>query len=146
MTNARRILKNNIVTIDLLGVDDQEFLGIKVTQFLKKNLTEVGYFLFVNTSKWEMSQEDKKVYGPEKLQNRRSKKEALFHYYWIEKVLRNGGFNFIFENTKFRDGSHISWEINNIGEDSKPDYVCEDVLESYINPDSTLIEDTKKIC
>ena len=112
---------------------------------MKKNLTEVGYFLFINTKKWEMSEKDKTEFGPKKLQNRRSKKEALLHYYWIEKVLKNGGFNFIFENTKFRAGSHICWEVSNVGEDSKPDFVSEDILESYINPDSSLIEDTKKL-
>ena len=32
VANNRRVLKNkNVVTIDLLGVDDSEFLGIKVT-------------------------------------------------------------------------------------------------------------------
>lgn len=67
VANARRILKSTIVTVDLLGIDDSEFLGIKATQFLKKNLTEVGFFLFVNTKKWEMTEEEKKVYGPAKL-------------------------------------------------------------------------------
>jgi hypothetical protein len=145
VANSRRVLDNkSVVTIDLLGVDDCEFLGIRVSQFLKKNLTEVGYFLFVNTKKWEMSEEDKKTYGPQKLQNRRSKKEALLSYYWLEKILKNGGFDFLFSNTKFKGDSQIFWEVSNLGDDSKPELVSEDILESYISPNSNLIDDIKK--
>ena len=61
------VQENREVTIELLGLDDHEFLGIRVTQFLKQKLEESGYFLFVNTRKWEMSVKDKTLYGPKKL-------------------------------------------------------------------------------
>ena len=44
--------------------------------------------MFVSTRKWEMSEKDKKLYGPPRLQNRRSKKDELKSYYWLVHLLR----------------------------------------------------------
>ena len=75
-----------------------------MTQFIRQRLEMSGYFLFVSTRKWEMSEKDKKLYGPQKLQNRRSKKDELKSYYWLVHLLRQQGFDLIFERTQLGPG------------------------------------------
>jgi len=65
LASARRIMRLSnsngenseprLVTIQLMGVDDKYFLGIKITLFNQKQLKEEGYFFFVNQKRWALS-------------------------------------------------------------------------------------------
>jgi len=84
---------------------------------LRQKLEESGYFLFVNTRKWEMTEKDKKLYGPAKLQNRRSKKDELKSFYWLVHLLRQEGFDFIFKRTQLGASRQLAWLPNGVDED-----------------------------
>lgn len=91
--NSRRVVQNtdleinmsppSPMTIQLLCIEDSEFLGIKVTQFDMMKLQEQGYFIFINDKVWQISDLEIEQFGLKKLQNRRSKKERLINHYWI---------------------------------------------------------------
>lgn len=71
----------------------------------------------MNTRKWEMTEKDKKLYGPAKLQNRRSKKDELKSFYWLVHLLRQEGFDFIFKRTQLGASRQLAWLPNGVDED-----------------------------
>ena len=121
------------ITIELLGIDNKDFLGLKVSRFNSQTLSSTGYFFFLNQEYWQMTDEEKQNYGSKQIEGTRIKKDSLEYQYWLKDMLVQNGFDYIFDNTKFNNQYHdICWEVLSNGDDSKNDPVKEDVLESYL--------------
>lgn len=80
-----------------------------------------------------MNDDEIELYGKKKLQDRRTKRDNLEHNYWICEMLKQEGFNLLFEKTKFFDNK-LCWDICSNSEESKTDPIIVDVLESYLMP------------
>jgi len=80
-------------TIQLLGYNSQNYLGIKASCFNPVTLSETGVFFIVDQKRWELTDEEK-AQVPKK---RSTKQEVLFDYYHLPAVLQQVGFQRIFD-------------------------------------------------
>lgn len=105
IANCRKFLKCShfisgqptvaIVTIQLLTIEGSEkFFGVKVSKLNREDLSEAGFFLFVDTSAWEMTAQEKKLHAPEKMNLRRTVLDSLtYHYKLVHMLQKQGGFD-----------------------------------------------------
>ena len=70
-----------------------------------------------------MSEKDKKTYGPARIKNRRSVKDELKVYYWLVHLLKQKGFDIIFDRTQLGAGRQIAWSSYSVNEDGHPELV-----------------------
>ena len=68
-----------------------------MSRFCRKELTELGFFLSVDTQKWAMTEVEKEKHSKTRLKERRSTKNPLIHWYKLVAALQLGGFDKILE-------------------------------------------------
>ena len=62
LAHARQMIKftknqpSMLVTIELIALAKTEFFGLRVVQFNQANLQEDGFFIFIDTEVWKMSE------------------------------------------------------------------------------------------
>lgn len=109
------------LTIQLLGYNNDTYLGIKVSAFNSSTLKELGVFFTVNQGYWELT-EEQKINVPKK---RSTKTEVLHDFYHIPDLLKRNGFAYIFKNLIVKNSEKtVKWK-GPYGETSI------DVFESY---------------
>ncbi len=72
------------LTIQLMGYDNQNYLGVKVVAYNPREIKEQGFFFTVNQGYWEKTDEQK-TNIPKK---RTMKTEILHDYYYLPDALR----------------------------------------------------------
>ena len=82
------------VTIQLIGLDGKEYLGIKATLFDPTTVSESGFFLTVDQNSWERSEEEKKNIKV----MFHCKQDLSYEYYHLPAFLKGEGGKKIFEN------------------------------------------------
>ena len=111
------------LTIQLLGYDNNTFLGVKVVVYNPILIKELGFFFTVNQAYWEKTDDQKGVI-PKK---RTMKTDILHDFYHLPDVLRKYGFNhFINKHVLKKSERIIKWK-GPYGD------TCIDVFESYFS-------------
>ena len=115
------------LTIQLMGYDNNTYLGIKVTAYNPSLIKEAGVFLTVNQKYWELTDEQKANVPKKKTM----KTEILHDFYHIPDLLRRNGFLIIFNNLIIKKNEKtVKWK-GPYGESHT------DVFESYFTRGST---------
>eukprot|EP00347_Sterkiella_histriomuscorum_P005987 403354508 len=115
------------LTIQLMGYDNNCYLGIKVTAYNPTLIKETGVFLTVNQKYWELTDEQK--HNLPKKQT--MKTEILLDHYHIPDLLKRNGFLIIFNNLIIKKNEKtVKWK-GPYGE------AHVDVFESYFTRGST---------
>lgn len=100
-----------MVSIYLMAIANEKFYGIKVVKFNQIDLTEDGYFLFVDSNRWALAENEIIENANNQTSKlRRTLKNKLVHEYKLIDLLKFKGFNYIFEKTKFYK-NRICWDI-----------------------------------
>ena len=76
-----------MISIYLLAIADENFLGIKVVKFNQNDLVEDGYFLFVDSKRWALDIKDKQQIVKSTFKARRTKINVLVHDHILIDVL-----------------------------------------------------------
>ena len=114
------------LTIQLLGFDNQHYLGIKVVTYNPQLIRELGFFFTVDQEFWALS-EEQKASIPKK---RTTKTEVLNDYYHLPELLRKNGFQYIVNHLQLRKSDKfVKWR-GPYGDTSV------DVFESYFTRSS----------
>ena len=109
------------LTIQLLGYDNTNYLGIKVVTYNPLLIKELGFFFTVNQEYWALT-EDQKANIPKK---RTTKTDMLLDFYHLPEVLRKQGFNYIMNKLILKKNERIVRWRGPYGE------TYFDVFESY---------------
>ena len=111
------------LTIQLLGYDNNTYLGIKVTAYNPALIKETGVFLTVNQKYWELTDEQKANVPKKKTM----KPEILHDFYHIPDLLKRNGFTVLFNYLVIKKNEKtVKWK-GPYGESHI------DVFESYFN-------------
>ena len=110
------------LTIQLMGVDNTAYLGIKVVAYNLLQIKEQGFFFTVNQAYWEKT-DDQKGAIPKK---RTMKTEILHEIYHLPEMLRKQGFSFIMNNLSLKKNERLVKWKGPYGE------TCVDVFECYM--------------
>ena len=114
------------LTIQLLGFDNQHYLGVKVVTYNPQLTKELGFFFSVDQEYWALSDEQK-ANIPKK---RTTKTEILNDHYHLPELLRKNGFQYIVNHLQLKKNEKLVKWRGPYGDTSI------DVFESYFTRSS----------